>query len=157
MKNNDFVLAQLNIGRLIAPIDSPIVKEFTDFIDPVNAFSEESKGFVWRLKSEDGHSSSYVPTPFSDERIITNMTVWESLDDLKAFTFKTVHTYFLRSRRKWFEKMDTPHLVLWWISRGHEPTLEEGKEKLEYLETNGPTPNAFTIQKAFDAQGTPLK
>ena len=156
MTNNDFVLAQLNIGRLIAPIDSPIVKEFTDFIDPINKFSEESKGFVWRLKSDDGQSSSYVATPFDDDRIITNLTVWETLDDLKEFTYKTVHTYFIKSRRKWFEKMETPHLVLWWIPRGHIPTLEEGKVKLEQLKADGPTPNAFTIAKGFDAKGDAL-
>ena len=156
MTNHDFVLAQLNIGRLIAPIDSPIVKEFTDFIDPINKFSEESKGFVWRLKSDDGQSSSYMPTPFEDYRIITNLTVWETLDDLKEFTYKTVHTYFIKSRRKWFEKMDSPHLVLWWIPRGHIPTLEEGKTKLELLEANGPTPEAFTIAKAYDISGNPM-
>jgi hypothetical protein len=149
-------LAQLNIARLVAPLDSPPLKEFVDFLDPVNRFAEESPGFVWRLVGEDGQSSSYLPPAFADPLTIVNMSVWQDLASLQQFIYQTVHRYFLQSRRKWFEKLDGPSTVLWWIPAGQLPTLDEAKEKLRLLEARGPTPDAFSLTVAFDAGGAPL-
>ena|GEM_PF-2175172 len=49
---DDFQLAQINIGRLIAPIDDPLIADFVAGLDPINALAEQSPGFIWRLQSE---------------------------------------------------------------------------------------------------------
>jgi len=149
-------LAQLNIARLAAPLDSPRLKEFVDFLDPVNRFAEESPGFVWRLVGEDGQSSSYLPPVFDDPMTIVNMSVWEDLASLQQFMYQSVHRYFLQNRRKWFDKRDGPSTVLWWVGARTIPTLQEAKEKLRLLETRGPTPDAFSLHVSFDPTGAPL-
>ncbi len=152
-----FYIAELNIARLKAPLDAPSMKEFVDFLEPVNRFAEQSPGFVWRLTAGGGLPSSYLPPAFEDEMIATNLTVWEDIDALKEFVYKTVHTYFLRSQKKWFESVGEIHMVMWWIPAGHTPTLEEAKQKLEYLAKNGPTPDAFTMQTLFDRDRLPMR
>ena len=140
----------------VAPLDAPLMKEFVDFLDPVNRFADESPGFVWRMQGKGGQASSYLPSPFADPLMITNLTVWADLDALRGFTYQTVHRYFLQSRRKWFDRVDGHQLVLWWIPAGEIPTLAEAKRRLELLEGYGPSAEAFTLQAAFDAAGGPL-
>lgn len=71
--------------------------------------------------------------------IVTNFSVWEDLDSLKSFVYQTVHGYFLRSRKKWFERIADYQVVLWWIPQGRIPSVEEGKQKLLQLQEHGPT------------------
>jgi hypothetical protein len=149
-------LALFNIALLKAPLDAPEIKEFVDFLAPVNAHAEQMPGFVWRLTAPNGEPSSFIPSPFEDPLMITNLAVWTSVESLRTFVYDTVHRYFLQSRRKWFERIERRALVLWWIPAGHEPTLEEAVAKLEHLETHGPTPDAFTFQDLFETDGTPV-
>lgn len=153
----DFVLAQFNITRLKAPLDAPETKEFTDFLAPVNRFAEESPGFVWRFTGPEGLPSSYLESVYNDPMIVVNMSVWTDIDSLKEFVYKSVHVYFLRNRKKWLESASSTPMVLWWVPKGHIPTAQEGKEKLDQLEACGPTADAFTFQVAFDSNGNPLK
>jgi Domain of unknown function (DUF3291) len=155
--NNRFFVAEFNIARLRAKLDSPIMKEFVDFLDPVNRFAEQSPGFVWRLTADNGAGSSYLPSPYADEMMITNLSVWEDIESLQTFTYQTVHHYFLKSRKKWFEQFAGHQLVLWWIVQGTIPTLAEAQQKLQSLEAHGPSPAAFTLQSLFDSQGQPMK
>jgi len=157
MDHEHFRIAEFNIARLKDPLDSPSMKEFVDFLAPVNRFAEESPGYVWRLIAPDGQSSTYLPPAYEDPMVVTNLTVWEDIDSLRNFVYQTVHTYFLRSRKKWFEQISEYQTVLWWIKEGHIPTIEEGKEKLRCLSENGPMPEAFTFQFAFDSKGLPVK
>lgn len=142
-------VAQLNIGRFKAPLDHPTMKEFTDFLDPVNKLAEGSPGFVWRLIDDSGRSSSYVDNPFEQEDMIVNFSIWEDVDSLKHFTYNTVHAYFVKHRNRWFHRMESHHLVLWWVREGVIPGLEEAKTRLEMLDANGPTPKAFTLARVF--------
>ena len=112
METNNFYIAEFNISRLKAPLDSPVMKEFVDFLDPVNRFAEQSPGYIWRLAAPDGMASSYLPPAYEDEMIVTNLTVWKDIDSLKNFVFQTVHTYFLRSRKKWFDHIADYQTVL---------------------------------------------
>jgi len=157
MKTDDFHIAEFNIARLKSPLDSPTMKEFVDFLDPVNRFAEQSPGFVWRLAAPEGMASSYLPPTYEDDMIVANLTVWKDLESLKNFVYQTVHAYFLRSRKKWFDQVADDQVVLWWVNPGQIPTVEEGKEKLRCLQENGPTPGAFTFHVLFDDQGNPLK
>ena len=105
-------LAQINIAKMKAPLDDPMMKEFVDFLGPINKLAEASPGFIWRLKDEEGGPSSNIESPLMDDSILVNMSVWEDLASLKAFSYQTAHTYFIRNGKQWFEKMDRPHRKL---------------------------------------------
>jgi hypothetical protein len=156
MTDAAFQLAEFNISRLKAPLDDPSMKEFVDFLDPVNAFAEQSPGFVWRLTAADGSAASYLPPPYEDQMMITNLTLWTDLESLRVFSYETVHRYFLQSRRKWFDRVHGKQVVMWWVPAGHVPTLEEAKQTLRLLEERGPSAGAFTFQDAFDPTGQPV-
>jgi len=140
---NNKQLAQINISHMKAAKEDLIMKEFVDFLDPINKLAEESPGFIWRLIGEPDE-----PSPWND-MIIINMSVWENIETLKDFTYHTAHSYFVRSRKKWFEHLGRPHYVMWWVDEGHIPTLAEAAEKLDLLNKNGPSRAAFTFSKVF--------
>ena len=143
-----FHLAQVNIGRLRAPIDHPMIKDFADNLDPINALAEASPGFVWRLTG-DGNNATDLQ-PFDDALIAINMSVWTDIPSLGAYVYRSGHVQFMRRRREWFEHMDL-YMVLWWVPAGHRPTIDEAKERLALLEAHGPTPQAFTFKAPFPA------
>ncbi|CAN5294753.1 DUF3291 domain-containing protein [soil metagenome] len=143
-----YELAQVNIGRLRASVDHPMIKDFFDNLDPINALAEASPGFVWRLKGE-GNSATDLQ-PYEDPLIAMNMSVWTDIPSLGAFVYRSGHLEFMRRRREWFEHMDL-YMVLWWVPAGHRPTVEEAKAKLVLLEAHGPTPEAFSFKVPFPA------
>ena len=114
-----FHLAQVNIGRLRAPIDHPMIKDFADNLDPINALAEASPGFVWRLTGEGNNATDLQP--FDDALIAINMSVWTDVPSLGAYVYRSGHVQFMRRRREWFEHMDF-YMALWWVPVGHEPT-----------------------------------
>lgn len=146
-------LAQFNIIKLKDELNSPIIKEFRDFLAPVNLLAEESNGFIWRLKDESGESATDIETPYEDKLIFINMSVWENFDYLKEYTYKTVHSYFVRNKKKWSNNMEGYRAVMWYVDEGHIPTINEGKEKLDLLNKNGSSYEAFSTTEIFDALG----
>lgn len=153
----NYHLAQINISRFKAPLEDYRMKEFVDFLEPVNKLAEESEGFIWRLKDEEGRPASYLVNPFEgDELLALNMSVWSDVESFKKFVYHSVHSYFLKNQRKWFTPIDRPRFAMWWIPQGHIPTMVEGKEKLDRIETKGATLEAFTFQKFFTVLGEPL-
>ena len=147
-----FHLAQLNIGRFRAPLDDPIMEGFRTQLDPINALADQSPGFVWRLQTEDGNATAIRPYA-GDDLMAVNMSVWESLESLQQFVYKSGHVVTLRARKQWFEQIEGPILVLWWIPAGHIPTVAEAQERLRHLAERGPTPHAFTFRTPFPAPG----
>jgi Domain of unknown function (DUF3291) len=141
-------LAQLNISRIIPEtMEDPMMADFVAQLDTINTLGENSKGFIWRLKDDDGNATNL--RPFDDERIIVNMTVWESIEDLMNFAYKSAHAVVMRDRNKWFEKFGKPSTVLWYVEEGHIPTTQEARERLEYLQENGPSEFAFDFKNRF--------
>ena len=143
----DYHLAQINIARLIAPIDDPRIADFVAQLDGINAIAEKSSGFVWRLKSESGNSTdiAYSDDPF----VIPNMSVWKSVEELRDFVYRTQHLLVFKDRAKWFEKMEKPHYCLWWIPAGHFPTIAEARQRLEHYQLHGPTQHSFWFSRLF--------
>jgi hypothetical protein len=139
-------LAQLNIGKLKGGKDDPAMAGFFDNLDRINAVAERMPGFVWRLK-DDSDNATNIPWP-GDAGIIANLTVWESVETLEKFVWQTAHTRIYGRKGEFFEKMQTPHFVMWWIEAGHVPTLEEAKERLDHLTANGPSEFAFGWETA---------
>src|SRR5262245_9707658 len=144
-----YQLAQLNVGRLRAPTDSPLVAEFMNALDPINALAEASPGFVWRFQTEDGNATAV--RPYDDDSILVNLSVWESVEALSAFVYHSDRTAYLRRRAEWFERMHDTIVVLWWVPAGHIPSVEEAITRLEALRANGPTAEAFTFRDRFPA------
>ena len=140
-------LAQINIGRLKAPLDDPSMFGFVSKLDEINALADRTPGFVWRLQTEEGNATSL--RPFDDDRIALNMSVWESLEALRRYVYDGAHAEVLRQRRDWFEKFDRVYLALWWVPSGHIPSIDEAKIRLASLEKNGPTAFAFTFKTTF--------
>jgi len=145
-------LAVFNIARLLAPMDDPQIDDFRTNLDPINSLADGSPGFVWRLQDDSGNATSI--TPYPDPLVITNMAVWESIDELADFTYRSRHREFLRRRREFFEHADLEvFLVLWWIPDGHIPTMEEAMQRLDHLRENGPSPHAFTFRHRYEPGG----
>ena len=151
MSDNGFHLAQINTARAVASLDDPVMEGFVSQLEQVNALADESPGFVWRLADESGNAATDIHA-FDDERILVNMSVWESLEALRQFSYRGRHASLLRDRGKWFEPGSTL-LTLWWIAAGSVPSVEDAKRKLEFLEANGPTPAAFTFKDRFPPPG----
>ncbi len=130
-------LAQVNIGRLLHEQNDPRVAEFMENLDRVNAMAERMPGYVWRVKDDSGNATAL---PFdNDPTLIANVTVWENVESLQMFVFRTVHARFYGKRQSWFEKLERPHFAMWWIQEGHRPTYEEAAAKLRQLESEGPS------------------
>jgi hypothetical protein len=130
-----------------APLSDPIMKGFVDQLVDVNRAAEASPGFIWRLKSEEGDATNI--RAYDDELILVNMSVWESIETLREFTYRSHHVGVFRDRLQWFERIDGAQLALWWIPAGHIPTVEEGKSRLALIEKLGPSPEAFTFKQSF--------
>jgi Domain of unknown function (DUF3291) len=144
-----FELAQVNIGRLLAPVESAEIADFMAALDPINRLADASPGFIWRLQTEAGNATSIHS--FDDDLIISNMSVWDSIESLRAFVYTSAHVAVMGRRREWFERYATAYMALWWVPSGHRPTIDEAKERLALLDREGPTPNAFTFRVPFDA------
>lgn len=148
MTRSQWHLAQLNVGRILAPLNSDTLAGFVAELDPINALADAAPRFIWRLQTDAGNATDLRPT--EDDMFLINMSVWSSLESLRAFTYTTAHTQVLRRRREWFEQLATSHLVLWWVPAGHIPTVTEALERLDLLRGSGPTPAAFTFRTPFE-------
>jgi hypothetical protein len=135
-------------GELLAPLDSPQLKDFVDNLDGINALAEGSPGFAWRLKGEGNDATSL--RPFESDKIIVNMSVWRDVASLRAFVYDSAHVAIMKRRREWFTRMKL-YMVLWWVPAGHQPTVAEAVARLEHLRAHGPSTDAFTFGEAYSA------
>lgn len=145
---SDHHLAQINVGRLWHPLEAPETSEFVEALDRINALAEASPGFIWRLTDDEGGSSSYVQVSGLDDPLdILNYSIWEGVDSLKDFMYRTDHVGFLRRRTEWFEPLDVPVSACWWIPAGTIPSVDEAYRRLEHLRASGPSAEAWPLTK----------
>jgi hypothetical protein len=142
-------LAQINVGRLLYPINDPRIAEFVDNLDAVNALADRSPGFVWRLQDDSGNATQI--SAYEDPEIILNMSVWTTPEALYEFAYKTVHRRFVQRRKEWFQLFGAQYLALWWIEEGRPPVIGDGQRRLAHLERYGPTAWAFNFRRLFEA------
>jgi hypothetical protein len=149
----DYVLAQVNIGRLAAPLDSAQLADFVAALDPVNAAADAAPGFVWRLQGDDGNATDMriFASDGGEQGFLLNMSVWESVEALGDYVYGAAHLAVLRRRREWFDKLAEAYAAAWWIPRGHVPTVAEAEDRLRHLREHGPTARAFTLRAPFPA------
>lgn len=144
-----FHLAQLNVARLLAPLDSPKLAGFVAELEPVNALADSAPGFVWRLQTDDGDATSI--RAFDDDMLLVNLSVWGSLDALSQFVYRSPHRKVMAQRRSWFQRMADAYQVLWWVPAFHEPTVAVAAGRLGLIQQRGPTREAFTFKIPFPA------
>jgi heme-degrading monooxygenase HmoA len=144
-------LAQLNIARLLAPLDSEQLAGFVARLAEINTLADAAPGFVWRFETEDGDATSV--RPYDDERVIVNLSVWETPEQLHAFVYRSAHAEVMRHRRDWFARPTEAYTVLWWVPAGHHPSVDEACERLARLREEGESPAAFTFKRIFPPPG----
>lgn len=145
---SSFNLAQLNIARLVAPLESPTLVDFVENLDRINALADNAPGFIWRLQTEDGDATAVKH--FGNDFIV-NMSVWKDVQSLHDYVYRSRHIDVMRRRKEWFLKLKEAYMVLWWVPIGHIPSLEEAELRLEHLRVHGPTSQAFTFKKFYAA------
>ena len=146
-----FHVAELNVGRTVARLDDPAMAEFVANLDRINALGDASPGFVWRLQDEFGAATSI--RAYDDPLMIVNLTVWETIEALREYAYRSVHVEYVRRRREWFVPLEGPSLVLWWVPAGHRPMIDEARDRLDRLAACGPAPGAFTLKATFPPDG----
>jgi hypothetical protein len=144
-----FEIAQLNVGRAMGPMDGPVMADFVARLDEINGLAEASPGFVWRLKGDNNNATELHYT--DDPRFIVNLTVWRSIDELRAFTYASHHSELFKRRFEWFERSETPTMTMWWQPAGTIPDIHDALRRLRHLADHGPTPEAFTFKQRFPA------
>jgi hypothetical protein len=144
----DWHVAQVNIGRLRARIDDPLIADFVANLDRINALADAAPGFVWRLQTEDGNATAIRPVD-DDELLAINLSVWESVEALADYVYRSEHVELMRRRREWFERYATSYLALWWMPPGTIPTVPEAMARVALLDRYGPTASAFTFKHRF--------
>lgn len=150
-------LAQLNIADAKFAPEAPQMAGFTGRVDAINALADRSAGFVWRLV-DDGPEDGALSLRMEGlgEFTLVNMSVWEDVESLFYFVYKTAHTKVMDGKKDWFEDMPKQHMALWWVEDGHRPDLDEARVKLDTLRANGPSPEAFDFNTPFSANGQPI-
>jgi Domain of unknown function (DUF3291)/Darcynin, domain of unknown function len=141
-----YELAQLNIATLKGPLDSPLLADFVANLDRINAVAEGSAGFVWRLQTSDGDATAL--RPLGDDTLV-NMSVWKDVASLRNYVYRSAHVEVMRRRKEWFEHMSSAFVVLWWVPKGHRPSIQEALSRLELLRSAGPSEEAFTFRQAY--------
>lgn len=152
VRMTEFHLAQVNVGRILAPLDDPALADFVAQLPEINALAERSPGFVWRLVDEGGADSTALRPDEQDDLLLINCSVWTSVQALKDFAYRTDHLRVLSRRREWFEKLADQYLALWWVPVGHRPTAAEAMERVALLREHGEGPSAFTFRSPYPAE-----
>lgn len=147
MLSKKYHLAQVNIALMRSPLNDPLMEEFVASLDEINALADGSPGFVWRLQSDRGNATDF--RPYDDDRILFNLSVWESLEQLQSYVYKSAHGEVMRKRRQWFEKFEGMYFALWWVEAGHIPSVIEAKQRLDHLNEHGTSDWAFNFKNPF--------
>jgi hypothetical protein len=148
-------LAQANAFRPRAGWGDAVMREFVLALDPVNSLAEASPGFRWRLHPGEGHGAVVVEEGDDPAPVLVNLSVWESYAPLHEFVYRSAHAEYLRRRSRWFEPVQQPAAVLWWVDDGAEPTAAQAIARLRYLQRYGPTARAFGMRQRFEPDGRP--
>lgn len=153
MQPQEHHLAELNVGRLLAPTDDPRVAEFMANLDRINGLGKRMPGFVWMMEGSGEPGTGNTENAIGgDPQYVSNLTVWEDADSLRNFVWNTVHKQFYDKRAQWFEVMGKQHFVMWWVPAGHAPTLDEALERLDHLSEHGDSDHAFGWDWLTNAQ-----
>ena len=134
-------LAHVNIATMRYERDDPRMAPFFDAVPEINALAESSPGFIWRLTDAD--EEARAATVFGEPRLVIAISVWQDLDALRTFVYRSAHGGYVQQRSQWFVPRQGPNKALWWVEPGTEPGVVDAKHRLEWLALNGPGEFAF--------------
>ena len=144
MQPDGYHLAELNVGRLLAPTDDPRVAEFMASLDRVNGLGKRMPGFVWMMEGSGEPGTGNTENAIGgDPQFVANLTVWKDVTSLERFVWGTIHKQFYERRAEWFEVLGEMHFVMWWVPEGHQPSLDEALKRLDHLRAHGSSDHAF--------------
>ncbi|SHN08748.1 DUF3291 domain-containing protein [Actinacidiphila paucisporea] len=146
-----FHLAQVNVGRSVAPLGGPELADFVAQLPEINALADRAPGFVWRMVDDGGEDSTALRPDGDDDLLLINCSTWESVEALKDFAYHTDHLRVLSRRREWFQPLGGPHQALWWVPAGHRPSVAEAMGRIAILRERGSGPQAFTFRDPHSA------
>ena len=149
-----FHIAHCNIATMRGAYDDAVMAGFVARLDDLNALADRSPGFVWRLTSEA--EEAIAVQAFGNPKLLINLSVWESLQALDHYVYRTAHAEALRLRHDWFEASTRASFALWWVPAGHVPEVLEAKTRFDTLWADGPSPAAFSLRQRFDSSGAAL-
>ena len=147
-------LAQANLAWMRYPLHDRRMTDMRDEIDRINRLGDHAVGFIWRFQTDQGDATDV--RVLDDPRVLFNLTIWRSVDDLRRYVYRTEHTAFLRRRRDWFLPPPKPPLAMWWVPAGTRPTVADGMARLQRLWRDGPSFDAFTLSKPYGFNGKRL-
>ena len=137
-------LAHFNWAELVADSGSAEVAGFEDTVPKINALAERSAGFVWRDGDERERACAIGWSLFSDNpRLTASFSVWEDPQSLSDFVYATVHGAFLRRAEEWFVRGTGQNHALWWVPKGHVPSMQEARDRVDLLLERGPSGTVF--------------
>ena len=145
-----YQIAQINIARLRAPLDDPLLAGFVARLDEINGLADGMPGFVWRLQADDGGDATSL-RPYDDDMILVNMSVWETPEQLRDYVYGSMHVEVMKQRKTWFERFDGMYYALWWVPAGRIPSVQEARDRLEHLRARGESARAFSFKRVFPA------
>jgi hypothetical protein len=137
-------IAEYDIARCLEPLDSPVMKDFVDSVETVFALAESSTGFIWRCNGDENNAESFLIG--DDPLMVENLSVWASVSDLHNFLYRTNHVNYLKRGREWFSPLSVTKVALWYVEPGHQPSIEEGRERLQYLQKHGDSDTVFGLK-----------
>lgn len=143
-------------GILRAEKSDPAIREFYRRMPRVFQAAETTTGFIDRR--EDG-DFTLGPRFFDKTRHVRapqTLSLWRHPAPVRAFAGDPAHADALPRLGEWFLEPSWPSHVLWWIEDDHVPSWPEAWAHLEALHDRGPSPEAFTLAVAFEADATPL-
>ncbi len=126
---------------------------FVRALADVNWLADQSPGFVWRHRPDDG-PVTMATLPGVGEVVLT-LSVWDDFESLRQYVYRTAHGLFMQRRTRWFEPVGGFTTALWWVPGGYQPSVQEGLDQLARLRSEGPTPRAFSLRRQFEAAETP--
>lgn len=144
--SHTYQLAQINVAHAVDDLDSAALAGFVNRLDEINHVADASTGFVYRINPRT--DENYQPG-YTDPRIVVNLSVWESVETLKDFVYRSIHLELIQHKSDWFKPLDTAHMTLWWVPAGTQPTEKDGIHRLNHLQENGPSEYAFSIARPF--------
>ena len=135
------MVAQFNWAKPKYDLEAPEIEEFVRALDAINLLAESSPGFIWRTKETDSKDPDREQ-PLGDE-YIANFSMWETLEDLQNFVYKSGHTFYLKKRNEWFTPEKYSNVV--WYTESSVLTIEECMKARQELLKNGPSSDFFPL------------
>jgi heme-degrading monooxygenase HmoA len=145
-----FELAQANVAYALADHDDARLADYFARLDEMNELADRSPGFVWRYLSD---SRDPRQREFDDPRVLFNLSVWASIEELHAYTYRTAHAEVYASRKRWFSAeravVGGHALAMWWVPAGERPSVADARRRLALITEHGPSEEAFDFKRRF--------